>query len=113
MYIADLSPVRGAEIRKARSVEVVSRDEMNRPLETVVVCSLISRLHPHQRSRLQVRWAGQDAETDVDRIRTIGKQRLGKRLDGLSAIPLAFQTSERVKVLNSPWQIGDSTVLSK
>ncbi len=84
VYIADLNPTMGAEIRKVRPVVVVSRDEMNRYLETVVVCPLTSRLHPRWRGRLQVRCAGQDAEIAVDQIRTISKQRLGQRIDGLS-----------------------------
>ena len=85
VYIADLNPTTGAEIRKVRPVVVVSRDEMNRHLETVVVCPLTSRMHPRWRGRLQVRCAGQDAEIAVDQIRTISKQRLGQRIDGLSA----------------------------
>lgn len=85
VYIADLNPTMGAEIRKVRPVVIVSRDEMNRHLETVVVCPLTSRLHPRWRGRLQVRCAGQDAEIAVDQIRTISKQRLGQRIDDLSA----------------------------
>lgn len=85
VYIADLNPTKGAEIRKVRPVVVISRDEMNQHLETVVVCPLTSRLHPRWRGRLQVRCAGQDAEIAVDQIRTISKQRLGQRIDGLSA----------------------------
>ena len=51
----------------------------------MVICPLTSRLHPRWRGRLQVRCAGQDAEIAVDQIRTISKQRLGHRIDGLSA----------------------------
>ena len=85
VYIADLDPAVGGEIRKVRPVVVVSRDEMNRFLDTVVICPLTSRLHPRWRGRLQVRCAGQDAEIAVDQIRTISKQRLGRRIDRLSA----------------------------
>ena len=84
IYIANLDPTVGSEIRKARPVVVVSRDEMNRFLETVVVCPLTSRLHPGWRGRLQVRCAGQDAEIAVDQIRTLSKRRLGRRIDQLS-----------------------------
>ena len=84
IYIANLDPTVGSEIRKARPVVVVSRDEMNRFLETVVVCPLTSRLHPGWRGRLQVRCAGQDAEIAVDQIRTLSKRRLERRIDQLS-----------------------------
>ena len=83
IYIADLNPAVGSEIRKTRPVVVVSRDEMNRYLETVVICPLTSSLHPSWRGRLQVQCAGQDAEIAVDQIRTISKQRLGRRIDRL------------------------------
>ena len=85
IYIADLNPTVGSEIRKVRTVVVVSRDAMNRFLDTVVICPLTTSLHPRWRGRLQVRCAGQDAEVAVDQIRTISKQRLGQRIDGLSA----------------------------
>ena len=84
VYMADLNPTKGAEIHKVRPVVIVSRDEMNRHLETVVVCPLTSKLHPRWRGRLQVRCAGRDAEIAVDQIRTISKQRLDQRIDGLS-----------------------------
>ena len=84
IYIADLDPTVGREIHKTRPVAVVSRDEMNRLLETVVVCPLTSRLHPGWRGRFQVRCAGQDAEIAVDQIRTISKRRLARRIDRLS-----------------------------
>ena len=85
IYIADLNPTLGSEIRKVRPVVIVSRDEMNRFLDTVVVCPLTTRLHPRWRGRLQVRCAGEDAEIAVDQIRTVSKQRLGRRIDRLSA----------------------------
>ena len=85
IYFADLNPTVGGEIRKVRPVVVVSLDEMNQFLDTIVVCPLTSTLHPQWRSRLQIRCAGQDAEIAVDQIRTISKRRLRRRLDRLTA----------------------------
>ena len=85
IYIADLNPVVGSEINKVRPVVVVSRDEMNRFLNTVVICPLTSKLHPRWRGRLQIQCAGQAAEIAVDQIRTISKQRLRRRIDRISA----------------------------
>lgn len=84
IYVADLNPTLGSETHKARPVVIVSRDEMNRFLDTVVVCPLTTKLHPRWRGRLQVRCAGEDAEIAVDQIRAISKQRLGRRTDRLS-----------------------------
>ena len=85
IYFADLNPTVGGEIRKVRRVVVVSQNEMNQFLDTVVVCPLTSALHSQWRSRLQIRCAGKDAEIAVDQIRTLSKQRLKKRIDQLSA----------------------------
>ena len=83
VYLAGLYPARGREIAKTRPVVVVSRDDMNRFLDTVVVCPLTTKLHPRWRSRVQIVCAGRKAEIAVDQIRTISKERLGRRLDEL------------------------------
>ena len=85
IYLADLEPMRGAEIAKTRPVVVVSHDAMNRHLDTVVVCPLTTQLHPRWRSRLQCKCAGRKAEIAVDQIRAISKARLGRRVDRLKS----------------------------
>ncbi len=83
VYVANLDPTVGSEIRKTRPVVLVSDDAMNKALETVVVCPLTSKLHPAWRSRIQIQCAGKPAEIAVDQIRTISKRRLIKKLDKL------------------------------
>lgn len=85
VYFADLNPSVGGEIRKVRPVVVVSQDEMNQFLDTVVVCPLTSTIHPQWRSRLQIHCAGKEAEIAVDQIRAVSKRRLRRRVDRLSA----------------------------
>ena len=85
IYLADLDPTRGREIAKTRPVVVISQNEMNRHLDTVVVCPLTTKLHPRWRSRIQITCAGRKAEIAVDQIRTLSKQRLGRRLDSLES----------------------------
>lgn len=89
VYLADLDPTRGREIAKTRPVVIVSRDEMNQHLDTVVACPLTTKLHPRWRSRIQITCAGRKAEIAVDQIRTFSKERLGKRLDSLEAAEAA------------------------
>ena len=84
IYYADLKPTVGSEISKIRPVVVVSLDEMNQYLETVVVCPLTSQLRPKWRSRLQVSCDNKKADIAVDQIRTISKQRLKNQIDQLS-----------------------------
>lgn len=89
IYLADLDPPRGREIAKTRPVVVVSQGAMNRYLDTVVVCPLTTKLHSRWRSRIQCICAGRKAEIAVDQIRTVSKNRLGKRLGRLDALPAA------------------------
>jgi mRNA interferase MazF len=89
IYFADLNPTRGSEIKKVRPVVIVSQDEMNQYLETVVICPLTSKLHPQWRTRLQIKCAKKNAEIAVDQIRTISKKRLKKKIDKLSKIEAA------------------------
>ena len=81
---AHLDPTQGAEMAKTRPVVIISLDAMNRHLDTVVMCPLTSQLHPRWRSRLQCRCAGRRAEIAVDQIRTVSKERLGRRVDRLA-----------------------------
>jgi mRNA interferase MazF len=76
IYSADLNPTIGSEIRKVRPVVVVSQDEMNRYLDTIVICPLTTVLHPQWKSRIQIRCSEKQAEIAVDQIRTISRQRL-------------------------------------
>jgi mRNA interferase MazF len=89
IFLANLDPSRRAEIAKTRPVVIVSRDDMNQYLDTVVVCPLTSKLHPRWRSRVPVRCAGRKAEIAIDQIRTLSKSRLVRRIDDLTAADAA------------------------
>jgi mRNA interferase MazF len=84
VYFANLNPTIGSEIKKSRPVVIVSQNEMNNFLETVVVCPLTSSIHNEWRSRLQIICAGKQAEIAVDQIRTISKKRLRQKIDKIS-----------------------------
>lgn len=71
---------------KTRPCVIVSRDELNGVLPTVVVCPLTSALRPKWRTRLQVRCAKRKADVCTEQIRTISKARLGECLGTLSKI---------------------------
>jgi mRNA interferase MazF len=92
VYWVDLNPVVGSEMSKLRPAVVVSDDDMNAHLQTVVVCPVTSRLHPRWPSRVQTVIDGRDAEIAVDQIRTVARSRLG---DSLGPIPDAAAESLR------------------
>lgn len=89
IYFANLNPTIGSKIKKVRPVVIISQDEMNQYLETVVICPLTSKLHPQWKTRLQISCINKKAEIAVDQIRTISKKRLKKKIDKLSKIKAA------------------------
>ena len=73
----------GAEIRKARPCVVISPDVMNRYLRTMVVAPMTtrSRLMP---TRVRVRHNKKTGWIIVDQIRTVDRNRVGRKLDRLT-----------------------------
>ena len=84
IYLANLDPTIGSEIRKTRPIVVVSDDLMNKTLATIVACPLTTKLHPGWRSRIQTICDEKPAEIAVDQIRTISKLRIIKKLGKLA-----------------------------
>lgn len=84
VFLVNLDPTVGSEIRKSRPCVVVSPDEMNRYVRTVVVAPLTSAGRPYP-SRVPVRFAGRDGQVVVDQLRTVDKVRLAQRLGALKA----------------------------
>jgi len=84
IYLTNLESTLGSEINKTRPVVIVSDDNMNKYLETIVVCPLTTKTHEQWRSRIQIQCKGKTCEIAVDQIRTISKTRLIKSLDKLT-----------------------------
>jgi mRNA interferase MazF len=83
VFVVNLDPTIGSEIRKSRPCVVVSPDELNRYVRTVVVAPLTTaqRRYP---SRVHVRFDGKDGQVVIDQLRTVDKARLAKRLGALA-----------------------------
>ncbi len=79
VFLVNLDPTVGSKIRKSRPCVVVSPDEMNRYVRTMVVAPLTTSSRPYP-SRVDVRFAGKDGQVVVDQLRTTDKTRLAKRL---------------------------------
>jgi mRNA interferase MazF len=83
VWLIFLDPVRGSEIRKTRPCLVVSPDEMNRHLATVIVIPLTTAARAYP-TRVNIRFRGKTGQAALDQIRTVDKSRLAKRLGDLS-----------------------------
>jgi mRNA interferase MazF len=83
VFVVQLNPTRGREIRKMRSCVVVSPDELNAHLQTFIVAPLTTGGHPYP-FRVPCRFAGKDGHVILDQIRVVDQERLAKRLGVLS-----------------------------
>lgn len=79
VFLVVLDPTVGSEIKKTRPAVVVSPDEMNRHLATIIVAPMttVQRNYP---SRVPLRFQGKDGEAALDQIRAVDKTRLARRL---------------------------------
>ena len=88
VYLVHLNPTRGREIRKTRPCMVVSPDELNGHLGTFIVAPLTTGSHPYP-FRIPCRFAGKDGHIVLDQLRTVDRERLGKRLGAVTATTLS------------------------
>ncbi|OYV70130.1 MAG: growth inhibitor PemK [Deltaproteobacteria bacterium 21-66-5] len=84
VYLVQLNPTRGHEIRKTRPCVVVSPDELNAHLQTFIVAPLTTGGHPYP-FRVPCRFAGKDGHVILDQVRVVDRERLTRRLGALSA----------------------------
>lgn len=83
----ELDPTRGSEIRKSRPCVVVSPDELNRHLRTLIVAPMTTggQAYPW---RVPCRFQRQDGFIALDQLRTIDRERVGRKLGRLAPVAL-------------------------
>ena len=84
VYLVNLDPTVGSEIQKSRPCLVISPDEMNKYLATVIVAPMTIKGRDYP-TRVSCRFQGKDGQIVLDQIRTVDKLRLVKRLGVVSA----------------------------
>lgn len=82
VYLVSLDPALGSEIQKARPCVVISPDEMNRVLATVIIAPMTSTIRNYP-TRIPVTFKAKQGEVVLDQIRTVDKQRLHKKLGSI------------------------------
>jgi len=88
IWLVNLDPTVGSEIKKARPCVVVSPVELNDHLRTVIVAPMTSKGFAAP-FRIPVSHAGTKGLILLDQIRTVDKVRLAKRLGAVSAKTLS------------------------
>lgn len=82
VILVNLDPTVGSEIRKTRPCVIISPDEMNRHLKTVVIAPMTSKSHPYP-TRVIVLHNKTNGFMVIDQVRTIDKHRIIKILGHL------------------------------
>jgi mRNA interferase MazF len=82
VYLINLDPTMGSEIRKTRPCLVISPDEMNRHLRTVIVAPMTTKGRAYA-TRISCRFKGKPGHIALDQLRTVDRGRLAKMLGRL------------------------------
>jgi mRNA interferase MazF len=79
VYLVNLDPTVGTEIRKTRPCLVVSPDEMNHRLRTCIIAPMTTRVRRFP-TRIGCRFQGKMGQVVLDQIRSVDQMRLVKKL---------------------------------
>lgn len=83
VFLVALDPTIGHEIKKTRPCTVVSPDEMNHHIGTVIIAPMTTKGRDYP-TRVACTFQGVEGQVVLDQIRTVDKARLVKRLGRLS-----------------------------
>ena len=83
VHLVQLDPTLGSEIRKTRPCLVISPDELNQHLRTVIVAPMTTGGHAYP-WRIACRFQNRSGFVALDQLRTVDSERLVKRLGRLS-----------------------------
>lgn len=82
IWLTNLDPALGSEIKKSRPCLVVSPDEANKYLDTIVILPLTSTLRSYP-TRINCLFKKRKGQIAVDQVRSLDKTRLIKRMGTL------------------------------
>ncbi len=85
VYYVNLDPTVGSEIKKTRPCVIISPNEMNHNISTIIIAPLTSKLRNYP-TRVPCKVEGKQGQIVLDQIRTTDKLRLIKKIDTLHKI---------------------------
>jgi len=83
IVLVNLDPTLGSEIKKTRPCVIVSPDEMNRHLRTVLIAPMTTKSKPYP-TRVKVSHQGKPGWIVLDQLRTIDRSRIIKVYESLT-----------------------------
>lgn len=84
VHLVNLDPTVGSEIRRKRPCTVISPNEMNEHIRTVIVAPMTTKGQAYP-TRVDCRFGKKSGQIVLDQIRTVDKTRLVRRLGALDA----------------------------
>lgn len=79
VYLVNLDPTFGREIHKTRPCLVISPDEMNEYISTVIIAPMTTKGNDYP-TRVSCQFEGKEGQVVLDQIRTVDRVRLIKKL---------------------------------
>lgn len=83
IVLVNLDPTIGSEMKKTRPCAVISPNEMNKYLQTIVVAPLTSSSRPYP-TRVEIKQPKTKGWVVLDQIRTVDRTRIIKKLGNLT-----------------------------
>ena len=83
VWLVALDPTQGAEIQKTRPCLIVSPDESNRHLRTVIIAPMTTVARPYP-TRVALTFQGKHGQVALDQLRAVDRQRLFRKLGRIS-----------------------------
>lgn len=93
VYVIELDPTVGSEIKKTRPCVVISPDAINRNLSTVIIAPLTHTIKNFP-SRVLCHFNNEEGQIVLDQIRSVDRKRLKKKLGTIDR-----STAEQVKIV--------------
>jgi mRNA interferase MazF len=84
VYLVRLDPTQGSEIKKTRPCLVISPDDMNHHVRTIIVAPMTTQGRDYP-TRVALEFQGKQGQVVLDQIRTVDKSRFVKRLGKIGA----------------------------
>ncbi len=85
VYLISLDPTIGHEIKKACPCVIISPDEMNKNVSTVIIAPMTTQSHFYP-TRIPLKFTGKDAWIVLDQLRTVDRKRLTKKLGTIERV---------------------------
>ena len=83
VYLVNLDPTTGSEIKKTRPCVIISPNEMNKYISTIIIAPLTSTKKNYP-TRVNCHVQTKEGQIVLDQIRTVDKKRLIKKMDTIN-----------------------------